>query len=77
MITVITIITYVVMAVITHFSLHYKFPEYKFSQSLKSVFDFNTDFFKFFLWFILINIVWISVAVLLNFFISVIKHKND
>ena len=74
MILIITLLTYAVMSVITHFSLNYQLPEYTFSQSLLSVFDFSTDIFKFFFGFILINIIWISMALLI-FYIKKLIHR--
>ncbi len=74
MILIITLLTYAVMAVITHFSLNYKLPDYKFSQSLISITDFNTDFFTFFIGFIFVNIIWISFALLI-FFIKKQIHR--
>ncbi len=66
-ISFIVILTYVIMAVITHFSLNYKTETYSFSQSLLSIFNTKTAIFKFFTAFILLNIVWISFAILIKF----------
>lgn len=74
-ILIITLFTYAVMAVITHFSLNYQLPNYKFSQSLQSIYNFNTDMFKFFIGFIIINIVWISAAIFIWFITKIIKGK--
>ncbi|NPA68241.1 MAG: hypothetical protein GXO50_06490 [Chlorobi bacterium] len=76
MIFIITVFTYAVMAVITHFSLNYKLPDYNFTDSLMSVFNFNTDIFKFFSGFILINIFWITIAVSINLLLKQIRRKT-
>jgi len=77
MITIISLLTYAVMAVITHFSLNYQLPEYKFYQSLQSIFDTKTDIFIFFIGFIIINIVWISSALIIRLFIKYFKRKYE
>jgi len=74
MILIITLLTYAVMAVITHFSLNYQLPDYKFSQSLLSIIDFDTDIFMFFIGFIIINIVWTAFALFI-FFIKKQIHR--
>jgi len=74
MIFFIALLTYAIMAVITHFSLNYQLPNYKFTQSLISIFDFSTDIFKFFIGFILINIIWITLAILI-FYIKNLIHR--
>ncbi|MEA2042172.1 MAG: hypothetical protein U9N85_06420 [Bacteroidota bacterium] len=51
-ISIITLLTYAVMAVITHFSLNYSIQNYSFTDSLKSVTDTNTAMFKFFFLFV-------------------------
>lgn len=74
MIFIITLFTYIIMAVITDFSLNYKLQNYKFSQSLTLIFDFSSDFFQFFLWFIVLNIIWISAAIFIWFIFKIIKR---
>ncbi len=74
MIFFIALLTYAMMAVITHFSLNYQLPNYKFTQSLISIFDFSTDIFKFFIGFILINIIWISLAILIFYITKLIRR---
>ena len=61
----IAVLTYAIMAVITHFSLNFEFENYKFKESLLSIFDFDTAIFKFFIGFMIINIIWLSVAVII------------
>lgn len=63
----IALITYAVMAVITHFSLNFGTESYQFSQSLNSIFNTQTAIFNFFLSFIIMNIVWILLAVCIHF----------
>lgn len=63
-IVLIAIAAYAIMAVITHFSLNFELENYKFKDSLLSIFDSGTAIFKFFLGFMILNIVWISIAVL-------------
>jgi hypothetical protein len=58
----IIILTYSLMAIITHASLNRGFDDYKFSQSLISIFDTKTAIFKFFVAFMIINILWILGA---------------
>ncbi len=74
-ILIISLITYAVMAVITHFSLHYRFQGYKFSQSLISVYDFNTDIFKFYAGFMIINAIWIVAAVIVYNINKIIRKR--
>jgi len=66
-ITLTIIVTYATMAVITHFSLNYTSPDYKFLQSLKSIFDTKTAVFKFFGTFLIINVIWILSAVFIKY----------
>ncbi len=75
MILIITVFTYAVMAVITNFSLNYKLPDYTFSLSLLSVFDINTDIFHFFIGFIILNIIWISAAIIIWLITKLIHYK--
>lgn len=63
----IALITYAVMAVITHFSLNYKTETYHFTESLKSIFNTDTAMFKFFVGFMILNILWILFAVTIQF----------
>ncbi len=63
----IALITYAVMAVITHFSLNYKTETYHFIESLKSIFNTDTAMFKFFVGFMILNILWILFAVTIQF----------
>ncbi len=62
-----TLLTYAIMAVITHFSLNYEAESYEFNQSLQSIFDTETDMFKFFAGFVVIYVVWILSAVILQY----------
>lgn len=62
---------YIIMAIITHFSLNYNNENYKFTQSLLSIFNSDTAIFKFFFAFVILNVSWILVAVMINF----IKNK--
>jgi hypothetical protein len=64
-IALIAVLTYATMAVITHFSLNFKLETYKFRDSLLSIFDFETAIFKFFLGFMILNIIWLSLALLI------------
>ncbi|NPA45254.1 MAG: hypothetical protein GXO49_06960 [Chlorobi bacterium] len=66
-ISAIALLTYVIMAIITHFSLNYETETYKFSQSLEYVFNTNSAIFKFFLGFVLLNVSWILLAIFINF----------
>ena len=59
----IAFLTYAVMAVITHFSLNLNTENYSFSKSLASIFNTNTAIFKFFIYFMILNVIWISIAV--------------
>ncbi len=63
----IALITYAVMAVITHFSLNFETETYRFRESLLSVFNSKTAIFKFFLSFMILNIIWILFAVSFRF----------
>ncbi len=74
-ILIISLVTYAAMAVITHFSLHYRFPGYKLSQSLMSVYDFNTDIFKFYAGFMIINAIWIVAAVIVYNIYKIIRKR--
>ena len=62
----IAIATYAIMAVITHFSLNFEFENYKFKDSLLSIFNTETAIFKFFLGFMILNIIWLSIALLIH-----------
>jgi len=66
-ISAIALLTYVIMAIITHFSLNYETETYKFSQSLAYVFNTNSAIFKFFIGFVMLNISWILLAIFINF----------
>lgn len=57
--------TYAIMAVITHFSLNFELRDYKFKDSLLSIFNTETAIFKFFLGFMILNFVWLSIALLI------------
>jgi|GEM_PF-2734306 hypothetical protein len=76
-ILIITFFTYSIMAVITHFSLNYKSENYLFIDSIKSVFDTTTAIFKFFAAFILLNIVWVTVAIFIRFIKNKFFDKYD
>lgn len=70
-IILISLATYAVMAVITHFSLNYLNGDYRFVQSLKAVFDTETAMFKFFRAFALLE----SGFIILALFTKLIKDK--
>lgn len=61
------LLTYCAMAVITHFSLNYMSPDYKFSNSLNSIFNTKTAIFKFFAGFVIIYLIWILSAVFIKY----------
>ncbi|MCF6365598.1 MAG: hypothetical protein L3J35_05285 [Bacteroidales bacterium] len=63
----IALITYAVMAIITHFSLNFETETYKFKKSIDSIFNTSTAIFKFFTVFMLVNISWIIIAVLIHY----------
>ncbi len=63
----ITLLTYSVMSVITHFSLFYGIKDYSFKQSVNYIFNTNSSIFMFFSRFLIINILWISIAVFINY----------
>ena len=65
-ISFIAIITYAIMAIITHFSLNFKLENYKFKESLISIIDIDTAIFKFFIGFMILNIIWLSFAVIIH-----------
>jgi len=73
----IAVMTYALMAVITHFSLHFESDNYLFSESLKSVFDTKTAIFKFFVVFMILNIVWLSLAVSIYYIKKQFFIKNE
>ncbi len=62
----ITVATYVIMAVITHFSLNYLTDNYNFLQSLISVFDISTAIFKFFSAFMIMFVATIFIAIFIK-----------
>ena len=62
----ITIATYVIMAIITHFSLNNTVEKYQFLHSLISVFDTDTAIFNFFKIFIFIESGFIILAILIK-----------
>jgi len=64
----IALLMYAIMAIITHFSLNYEMENYTFSQSLNYIFNTKTAIFKFFIAFMVLNIVWVSIAISINFF---------
>jgi len=66
-IAIIVTFTFVIMAVITHFSLNYKLETYNFTDSLLFIFNPESSFFKFFEGFILLNVIWILLAVFIKF----------
>lgn len=59
----ITISAYVIMAIITHFSLNYLAENYRFSQSLISVFDTETAIFNFFFVFVIMCVTTVLTAI--------------
>ncbi len=67
----ISLATYAIMAVITHFSLNYLNKNYTFSQSLISIFDTKTAMFKFFRAFAYVE----GGFVILALIIKLIKDK--
>ncbi len=73
---IISIITYVVMAIITHFSLNYLSDNYKFHQSIVSVFDFKTAIFKFFGGFIILCTSTVVIAVSIKFYSSLFSKED-
>lgn len=62
-IALIAIAAYSIMAVITHFSLNFELENYKFKDSILSIFNTETAIFKFFIGFMILNIVWLIIAV--------------
>lgn len=70
-IVLISLATYAVMAVITHFSLNYLQEDYYFSQSLAAIFDTDTAMFKFFRAFMLLEGGFVSLTIL----VKLIKEK--
>ena len=75
-ITIIALITYAIMAVITHFSLNFETEKYKFYFSLKSIFDTETAIFKFFTGFMILNILWLLISVSIFFLKKLILKKK-
>lgn len=75
-ITIIALITYAIMAVITHFSLNFETEEYIFFLSLKSIFDTETAIFKFFTGFMILNILWLLISVSIFFLKKFILKKK-
>ena len=75
-ISVIAIITYAIMAVITHFSLNFELENYSFRQSLISIFNTDTAIFKFFTGFMILNIIWLSFAVIIHLIKKSIVKKE-
>lgn len=71
----IVIATYSIMAIITHFSLNYKFDDYKLTDSILSIFDRETAIFKFFIGFIILIISWILSAMLIKYIKDKIKRR--
>ena len=65
-ISIIAILTYALMAIITHFSLNFELENYKFKESLISIIDIDTAIFKFFIGFMILNIIWLSFAVIIH-----------
>lgn len=68
----IALLMYAIMAIITHFSLNYETENYTFSQSLNYIFNTKTAIFNFFIAFMVLNIVWVSIAISINFFKKII-----
>lgn len=75
-IAVIIIATYSIMAVITHFSLNFETENYKFTDSLLSVFNTETAIFKFFTIFMIMNVAWLSIALLVYFIKKMIIKRT-
>lgn len=76
-ISAITLLTYIIMAIITHFSLNYETETYKFSQSLAYIFNIKSSIFKFFIGFVFLNIIWILLAIFIKFLKKLITKKYD
>ncbi len=74
-IALIAIITYSIMAIITHFSLNFESENYKFNTSLKSIFDTETAIYKFFFGFMILNISWLFISVSIFFLKKLIIKK--
>ncbi len=64
-------VSYIIMAVITHFSLNYLGNEYRFGQSLTAVFDTNTAIFEFFRAFVILVVTVVITAL----FVRKLKDK--
>lgn len=65
-ILLISLATYAVMAVITHFSLHNLQDGYTFSQSLLAIFDTETAMYKFFRAFMFLETGFVLLAILIK-----------
>jgi len=65
-ITALVLITYVLLAIITHFSLNNVRADYAFSQSLAAVLDTQTAIFKFVFGFVAISASIVTFAVLVK-----------
>lgn len=75
-IIIIAFVTYAIMAVINHFSLNFEFENYAFKNSLVSIFDTDTAIFKFFMYFMILNFVWISIALSIRLINRSIVNKK-
>lgn len=73
---IIAIITYVIMAIITHFSLNYLTENYKFYQSIVSVFDTDTAIFKFFIGFVVLCVSTVVIAISIQKYSSIFSKKD-
>ncbi len=74
---IISLITYIVMAVITHFSINNSHPEYSYTDSLRALTDTSTPIFKFVIGFGLLALSMILIAVTVKFIYTLFTDNKS